>query len=512
MLKKFGGSLKFTGLFKASTVYVIQVINYCRSPPITELTFLNRLRIVEGKKNKTSILIFENQNLQTILDWRTRGNGKLKLKNGNIQIFSNMLLCGNETKRFQDIIERSGEYSDLIHNNGGKNKCTANSIATSFYVLSHDSCAIRWSDASLKDKHTFNAFIIQYVPIMSTKFLDENMLLERDSCSSYGWQHAFVKDLHYTYDGLLEYNLTELNQFTTYAFTVQTYQYGGNETSFQLIKNSTEYDGAISQVKTFRTLLKAPSRVKNLETMRKTFNRITLQWSVAENEDPAIEFFYLDVLKRPFNVTLIDRRNYCINPIEKTESETIERFRVNQYQELIDDDQLCCDNCCQLNEERQVVRKQQDSDFQANLKKFSELPRSNLEPRVEIKKRKNFIKRVKIPTEYRNYTIDGLSPFTLYSFHLHACSSDSKCSDYELHSEMTQMNGHESFDRVELQPSSYVFEGTTFHIHFDEPTDKNGAIISYHTELKEIIKNSSIHLSSDCVTRHQHQMNGFKCA
>lgn len=484
-------------------------MNYCRSPPITELTFLNKLRIVEGKKNKTSIHIFENQNLQTIFDWRLRGNAKLKLRNGNIQIFSNMLLCGNETRSFQDIIERSGDHTDLIQNNGAKSRCTLNSIETSFYVLSHDSCAIRWKDVKIKGTvFKFKTFIIQYVPIKSTSNLDDNILLERDSCSSYGWQHVFVKDLHYRSDGNLEYNLTGLSQFTTYAFTVQTYQYGGNELSLEY---NTEYDGAISAVNSFRTLLSVPSRVRNFGTIAKSQSKITVQWAVIENEEPAIEFFYLDVLKKPFNVTLIDRRNYCTNPIAKSEAETVDRLRLSQYEELADNDEQCCDNCCQLKDEGQVMSDQQDLEFQETLAKLGDqIPRKFLEPRVRIKNNVNFVERIKIPAEHRNFTVGNLDPFTLHTFYLHACSSDIKCSEYETHSEMTQMNSHSSFDRVQLRATSYMFESRTFSVHFEEPKEINGVIISYHTELREVVENSSVHQAVDCVTRHQHELSGFK--
>ena len=431
---------------------------------------------------------------------------KLKLKNGNVQIFSNMLLCGNETKRFQDIIERSDNYTDYIQNNGGKYKCSFNTIETSFYVLSHDSCSIRW-----KDNHNFNNFIIQYVPIKSTKFLDDTMLLERDSCSSYGWQHVFVKELHYRHDGLLEYNLTNLNQFTNYAFIVQTYQYG-----FQTNLNNTEYDGAISPVKTFRTLLNIPSRVMSLETISRTSSNITLQWAVVENEEQAIDFFYIDVLKKPYNQTLIDRRNYCADPIKEAESDkkiekVIENFRDDQYRELIDNEQTCCDNCCRSHKERQVMRDKNDFDFEASLEKFSEkVPRRNLEPRVEIKKHRNFIQRVMIKAEQRNYTIKNLDPFTFYTFYLQACSSDLKCSDYEQQSEMTQMFQNDSFDRVELEATSYELLGKEFHVRFKEPRNKNGVITSYFVELHEVSENSSSDSTTFCISRREHELNNFR--
>lgn len=423
-------------------------------------------------------------------------------------------MCGNETKRLQDIIERSTtNFNDLFLNNGGNNKCFVNTIETSFYVWSHDSCAIRWRAVNLKGKQKINAYIIQYVPIKSTKSLNDKVFLERDSCSSHGWQHAFVKliDWHSTADGHLEFNLTGLNQFTIYAFSIQTYLYDANETSFQIGKESNEYEGAISQVKTFRTLLKAPSRVKNIETLTKTANSITLQWSIEENEESAIEFFYIDVVKKPFNVTLIDRRNYCTNPIVKTEREASQFISLKTFQQFIPNDDLCCYRCCRFNEEQAKYQEREDFDFQVILVKFGERePRRILEPRIEIKKFPFYINRFIVSSESRTYTIDNLDPFSLHTFYVHSCASDAKCSDYELHSEMTQMYGNESFNRVELEAANYALESTNFYVYFEEPKQKNGVVVSFFIELREIIQNSSVHAFSECITRRQHQINGFK--
>lgn len=413
-----------------------------------------------------------------------------------------MLLCGNETRRFQDLVERSGMFTDLIDNNAGKNKCTANTFETKAHAWSHDNCTISWNDTSLRDKFKFNSYIIQYVPIKSTKVLEDNMLFERDSCSSYGWQHAYLK-LNNSQGGLIEYNLTGLHQFTIYAYTVQTYQYGEDEINF--MQTNTENDGAISQKGTFHTLMRMPSRVKNFKTKSQTWSTIQLQWSVTDNEEAAIEFFHLDIKKKPFNVELIDRRNYCINPIRRTEAETIEKVGESESQELSDDDQPCCDKCCQMDEEEPQMS---DSDFQTSLEKFGDqVPRSDF----EIDKNKGFTDTAQIKKTYRNFTIENLDPFTLYSFYLYACSGDYTCSDYELHSEMTLMNEDESYEQVNLLPSNYLYESRKFSVYFEEPTNKNGVIISYITQLREIVKNTSIHLSTDCITRLQHQINDFKC-
>lgn len=438
------------------------------------------------------------------------------MKTGNIFIYNNNLLCANETKKFLEIVERpQPSLKDSIQNNGGKNKCLAGTIEVSHKVISHDTCTIQWKDFISKDKQRFSAYIVQYVKIKSTKLLDEQKLFERDSCSSYGWQHALVKRDQWRRIpiGKLEFNLTGLTQFTTYAYTVQTYQFETNATSIQMNSpNVSEYEGAISPVKNFRTLLKAPSRVKRLELVETTSDSISIRWNIVENEEAAIEFFLIDIVEKPFNVTKIDRRNYCEDPIEKHETQSLEAFRFEEmYVERSPSERnACCEDCCEIKQKLQDSAKLQalaNSDFIESLVKIAnEVPRKKKQLRKQI----NLIDRVDLRPDMRSYTRHQLDPFTLYSFYVYACSSDSKCSDFEFVSVMTNIIANESYDRVELKPSSYELESQSFHIHFEEPKLTNGLILNYVTELREIVKNSSVFLLTECVTRQKHETNGFE--
>lgn len=488
-------------------------MNHIRSPSLTSLTFLNRLRVVGGKSAKPAIAIFENQNLQAIFDWNARGNLKLKIKTGYVQIFNNILLCKNETRRLQDILDRTGMTNDLVQNNGGRNKCVANTIETIFHVVSHDTCTIRWKEV-ITEELRFDVYIIQYVSV-EVPVIDEATLLERDSCSSHGWQHVFVKsdDWRAADGGWLEFNLTALSQYTTYAFLVQTYQYGANELNYEIQHNNTVIDGAISQVKTFVTKLKVPSRIKKFKTYNKTSTTVSLQWSVAGNEDPAITAFYLDIVKVPFNLSLTDSRDYCANPIDRMER--------NELKDSSDDDEkfvsemfdthYCCEQCCKARQEEKLSQEAEDSNFEADLMKFSDhVLRKDLELPTKIMKLPNFIDRIEISRDNRQHTVINLDPFSAYTFHLRACSSVLKCSESEQLTVLTEAGGNASFDRVELTTSSYDFESPNFNVRFEEPALKNGAIISYIIEIREVVGNDSIFLFTGCITRLQHETNDYK--
>ena len=155
-------------------------MNHRRSPPLTELTFLNRLRVITGKENRVSVLIFDNQNLQTL--FRTSGNVKLKLSIGDVQIYNNNLLCSSEIKLALDNFERPVKYTDFVNNNGVKNKCNNNSIETSYDVLGHDKVLLRWKDVNTEQQRDrFNQYVIQYVALKYSETIDDDMIIERDS-------------------------------------------------------------------------------------------------------------------------------------------------------------------------------------------------------------------------------------------------------------------------------------------------------------------------------------------
>lgn len=426
--------------------------------------------------------------------------------NGSIRIYRNIMLCSNETRRFLDVVNRTGKFEDLIQSNGAENKCADRKIEASFGNVTHDSCTIRWKKVERTDELQFNAYIIQYVAIKSSKAVSDEIFLERDSCSSFGWQNVFLNSSFIGNKDILEYQLTNLQQFTTYTFSIQTYQYGMSE----LMLNNTEGDVAISPVQTFRTMLKALSRVRNFATLNKTDSSITLKWDVVDNEASEVEFFYLDVEKKPFKQELLDRRDYCEYPIEdETETIALEQFveDIQSKEPLLN----CCDMCCKADKEKQRVRQQEDNDLQDSLMKFSEqAPGSNTEPRMKIKGSPNFLNRIMIYPFQRTFTVNDLTPFMTYNFHLHACLSYSKCSDYEVVSETTLKSSNKSFDRVELRPASYVFETNAFHIRFEEPVAVNGVIVSYIAEIWKTRTNTTMRHLTACLTRKKHQESGFK--
>ena len=319
-----------------------------------------------------------------------------------------------------------------------------------------------------------------------------------------------LEDLKRAVNGLLEFNLTGLTQVTTYAFTIQTYHYGKNETWGQ----NPENDGAISSVKTFKTDLFVPSRVKNFKVTEKSSSSIKIEWNVEESEADSIAFFYLDILAYPYNKTMIDKRDFCVNPIDSNDfRDSTVYYEVVDYDDVSDNDQnhSCCEKCCAYSEERKKTSTKTVNEFEDSLVKFSEkVSNENFEESYAIKKLKNFVDRQEIKSKSRSHTISNLNSTTSYMLFIHACRAVSKCSGYSLVFEITEKNTLDLYDKVQLRPASYVFESQHFHVYFDEPNLVNGVILKYETEVLEILGNSTTFFQSDCITRKEHEKNEFK--
>lgn len=474
-----------------------------RSTPITSLSFLNKLKIIRGAKNSPfSIRIYENQNLQSLLDWKLRADTKLQLMSGSIQFYNNFLLCINDINMFRDHVayNSSKEKSlDLFENNGSKKSCINQLLETEARVLTHNSCTILWKDINATDNLKPNAYLIQFVSLETGSSLeDDELLVERDSCSSYSWQHIILKqsDWFINADKYLEYNLTGLQQYTTYAFAIQTYQYESADMS----KLQSEIKNGASAVKTFKTPMNIPSKISNVRTIDKTTISITIAWDVVQNEIEALDFFYVDVVEKPDTNSFYDQRNYCLHPM--VHQQIIEIYNNRDEDEIQDLEDTCCEECCKRRNGRKEIKIADlpTLEFKAMLEMLQfKVERPEIGPRRKIKKMKNYVNRFKTSTINRNITIRDLSPFSPYSFYVFTCTNDAKCSDYEVHNDRTEID--ESRDQLEINSRNFKDFDEVVTIFFEEPKLVNGAITKYLIEIKQENENASVIIKTDCITR-----------
>lgn len=485
-----------------------------RSPSIVSLTFLNNLKFVKGS-NSTGIAveIFENQNLQTLFDWRARQKKSLHVLYGSVIVHSNILLCENETYPLKDIIEpkdsKSRKY-DYIFGNG--NLCRNQFIKTFYEVESFDRCNIKWKDTYPTENVTSLGYIIQYVSIddFEKKEFDENVFFSREKCSIYGWNNVLLNNKTYNTtkdsDGNVFYNYTlkNLHQYTVYVFTIQPYIFDTSDAN-KTISGS-------SKVNSFKTPMNVPSRVTRVSTLVKTANSIMLDWEVTAKEKDEIKQFIIFVYEKSFLNDELDQRNYCKNPISDDDERHnfLTNIRVDEYNLIPSDNDGndCCEKCCNEEEKRRKLRKMENDQFRQDLVELSRttLRENRANHRLRMKKRSGFVKEILVFND-TSVNVKSLKAFTIYSFHVYACTEDKKCSDYEIYSDRTAMD--ETFDRVDLRFGINQFLSDTFRVYIGEPSNVNGAIIKYLIEIRKITDNETHPALSDCITRKAHERNKF---
>lgn len=436
-----------------------------------------------------------------------RGDKKLTITQGSVLIYNNFRLCENEVANFKKLLVGNEPRHDYMLNNGHNKKCKNDEIKTEFQVISHDKVIISWIDKSivnLTNMDDFPGYLIQFVAIEDSekKEVDDNMLYERDICSSFGWKNALVKKEDVSVEnGSYRFTLNNLTQYTTYAFTVQLYYY---ETAEAMNGYSNLSSRGASEAIVFKTKMIRPSRVTKFTTTLKTIDSISLVFDVKSNERSVIDNFLVHFFEENyFDANVIDQRNYCLNPVSS--DSVINSLASESLKNRYDDRENCCERCC---DERRKAREVNDDTFRDNLIKFSDnkVRKNQQNHLLKMRRMKGFKDQIIINGSLRTYTVTKLKPFTFYKFHIYACTIET-CSEYEILTEKTAH--HEKYDRVVLHPIVNDLNNK-FVVYFDEPKLKNGAIVNYIVELREVKENSSHLLSSECITRKMHEKKKYR--
>ncbi|XP_070490631.1 insulin receptor-like [Chironomus tepperi] len=459
-----------------------------RSTPITTLSFLNKLRLVyglESDKMTFSIRIFENQNLQSIFDWRLRNGTTLEVRHGDIQIYSNNMLCESEIEQFKKILIQKNPRDMAMHlsNNGNLLSCRSENIKVYERVLSSDTVEIAWFDrVKEENKDEGYKYILKYLIIDADeeKEFEEHILFERDTCSSYTWTSKILEDhkiikpnkTHFP-NATKSYILSNLKQFTTYVYTIHRSPYYFFNT---IITEGNSSVSGISEPRRFKTLMNIPSRVSKFSVPNKTSTSITLSWNVLKSEEAAINRYLLYFWEVPVIQSQLSIRDYCLEPIEyEVPSIRVKRDLVQKS------NSSCCTKCCE-GTKHQTTEIEHEDDFAQSIIKFSETTQRSDPERhtTEIRNNKSFQQYRSISEEIRTYTVTNLKPYTSYAFQLYVCAEH--CGEYELLYMRTAYD--ENYDQLNLLKQEY--EGIDFRIKFDEPKLKNVAITSYIIEIQEV--------------------------
>lgn len=362
-------------------------------------------------------------------------------------------------------------------------------------------------------------------------------------------QNFTIDDFNTAYQS----NLTNLEQFTQYAYYVKTqvvYKDHENDT-LNVVQGQ-------SNIRYFRTKPDVPT-APIVETASKTNSSITIEWYPAVTKKELIEYYKVDVFIQPDDHRVLDSRNYCLHPREDRQSsigvEMTSQSAVNvsncavkplpvNWESATDwaiDQRIECyreheeDNdrrseiskllnsrkqfVCEWNDENcpfefvendnnirftrsvhDFVRKQ-DIDERQNYEVVFEPVANEDEVIPEIRKNSNFLFTKRFHQLESNSTIEHLKPFTLYTMHFFSCNHVD-CSSYYMHNERTEpsMNADDMDFEISVDPSA----SHTVHLDFSEPKTPNGLTVAFIVNIHDLAK---MNYTKKCITRKNHYEN-----
>lgn len=517
-----------------------------KSSSITSLNFLKNLKIIHGKRleNEYALILFDNQNLKKLIDFSTRDN--LQIANGSMSVHYNSKLCMTEIDSFKKHTNIANHpQNNIPFSNAASGHCDFELITSDSQILSAYNVTIYWKpyvinataeeeeevrsgNNATKETVTVDGYNLYY---METTRTNLNWYNGRDTCSKYSWRIKTLemdnKDLQFDIKRQMHfYVLNDLQQTTHYAFYVRSFQSTLNSVSGQSI------------VKYFKTPLDKLSQV-SIETFMKGETSITLMWETLPKERPSVQFYYVDVLRVPDKLEILDTRNYCKHPIihdPDIQSQMENSDRPDEAAECNCDDNLNDEEFVRLQHElfennqellfgettiscadetdNPICEAYANKRFKRNLLSFTQQLVFNENHTIEkrdITMSENYLSSHKIENITNNYTVTGLLPFSSYSFEFFACSDVDSCSPLALHSDRT--NPNITTDNIVDEDLLVVLEGRQVTLHFKEPKQPNGATVGFKIEEKIVEHKGQPRKYESiitCITRLEHEKNNYR--
>jgi Receptor L domain len=504
------------------------------------LNFFRSLHTIHGQAlemKKYSFIVYENNNLQTL--WNPRSKQQIELKHGNMLFTANSKLCLHEIQFLQSIVaynDSCGKKCDFIsHNtNGYMASCIMEPIFSESNVTTFENVTIRWKAYKSKGQQTIVGYTIFYIEAPQTNITS---YYGQDSCSSYSWHSEFVavEELK-TYKGLFTHQITNLTQFTQYAYYVRT----------TIIQSDPMIAmNGQSEVRYFKTFADQPSAPIDVFTLSKSSDSITLGWSIKPEEKEIVDHFTIDVLIQPDISDWYNQGDFCQYPLFRDPVKNVEDSN---------SDECCCDadnssdqelifqlhstggtevNCaldawspeCESVEyrlkrsphapepmnfiEKSLPDFKFDNFYDAieNLARNPPGRKAVLFPnrnRRDIEQYKNYVGTY-IIRHAQNLTLTALVPFTTYIFQVFAWGQSNLSSPYFLYHEHT--NALLEADNVHLELQN-IDQNNVVELLMRIPAHPNGALLGFNIEYKRLdqINETSTVL---CVPRKTFSENKF---
>lgn len=478
-----------------------------RSLSLRSLKFLKRLRrinAIEMEGKRYSIIVHDNQNLQSLWDW---SNFTLQIKNGTFNFHYNPKLCVSEIEKLREITNLRMNYTEIdvsLNSNGDKFACNHVNITTVVNLTGPTEVNLKWNTSSVPDQQSLVGYLIYYIeaPYRNISTYDS------DSCGDQGWKTIFVANDNGTNEP--NQNITQLEPFTQYAYYIS-------------ILSGSIGKGGQSAMEYFKTLSSDPWVPLNIQAIPAGSDSLLITWTKPEKLNGILSHYEIVAYLLEDEKSYLDLRNYCkyplqtpkpkIVPTEITTLAPVNTTKCCKKENIVtviknDFDTICTtldkykedsndDDCGSFS--YQVL--QSDSHL-----KYGGSSADNMikQKRQDLKTTAHNDLVFKVDGNSMQYKITGLRHYSIYVLLLKACNVNrtekAQCSSVVM---LSQRTGRKAIADNIQTPKVYI--GSNFvNIRWLEPVDPNGVIVTYHVEYGRVDKENQ-KMIDDCITRKEHQ-------
>ena len=296
---------------------IVEITDYlkiARTFPIVSLSFLKKLKTIRGKRlesNKYSLVIWDNQNLQTLWD----DKHEVEIENGKLFFHFNPKLCFYKIEELAKNISQIEHYDTAKLSNGDKIPCNVTSLTVTLENVFTSAALLSWPPLKMDDDRALLSYVVYYIPAV---YNNVTLWDGRDACGNDGWMVDDVNDFVVT--DAISFPLTNLEPYTQYAFYVRAYTL------------STENVGAQSEIQYLTTKPGKPQAVVSLDANPKTSSTIVSEtffilcrgiffiskpqqevtWEKPKKVNGKLSHYIIRAKMILKNDQLLEQRDYCV--------------------------------------------------------------------------------------------------------------------------------------------------------------------------------------------------------
>lgn len=296
----------------SSIVEIQGHLKVVRSFPLLSFNFLKNLKVIRGEpleSEKYALIVMDNQNLQDL--WEA--NHTLQIMKGKLYFHFNPKLCFGKIENLKKMTKDKFDFVDedvARSSNGDKIACNVTTLEVKVIKNTYFAVMIQWPKLKFDDQRSLLGYIVYYTvaPYKNVTLYDG-----RDACGGDGWHVDDVSDSDLISDDendapQVTHLITHVEPYTQYAFYVKTYTL------------SSVSMGAISKIEYFRSAPGEPGIVQKLRGISNDSSIIVLSWEAPKKANGNLTTYIIKAKIHDDNLKLLLERDYCNEPVQKTEN------------------------------------------------------------------------------------------------------------------------------------------------------------------------------------------------